>query len=122
MIYSQSITEKGSLWYLNFKATGTDWDVLKDGVKAIPGRQFNPALKAWTVPACDVSATALELLGFTVPHKVEKKPLKLHPNLDEWKDLHIPDVLDPRLFPEQVEDLRFFKWANGRAVLVGEVG
>lgn len=128
-IWEAQINRQGSTQYrLTWKANGDDFQKVLAIVKAIPGRSFDPAAKAWSIPASS-DLSRLHALGFKAQFQEEStatedapKPPMVHPYEHEWGQVEFDTRQFPDLFDKQLGDLQFFQWAGGCGLLIGEVG
>jgi len=87
-----------------------DYDAgLVTKVRTLPNRKYDPTDHSWTATATEKAIKQLELWGFTITGKAEKKPLKC---------LKSPMPL----FPYQVDGLNFIEEKEGRCLIGDEMG
>ena len=126
-LLSATATPENSQLRLVFKASGDTFGEALSIIKSIQGRHFDPITKTWTIPDNAANRTRLAEYGFSVKGETQlpAKPImapKAHSHIQDWASLHIDPTPFPKLFKKQIGDLRFFTWAKGNALLVGEVG
>lgn len=109
----------------------TEWRALLDGVKAIPGRLFEPKAKHWTVPNEKACKEALQKLGFKLeldpndtlggvrPQNAQVSAEKWE---EPWKDIELRHPYPEGLRHYQVEALKFLTYRNGRGLIGDEMG
>lgn len=86
------------------------------GIKAIPGRQYNPDTRTWLVPPS--GAKALKDLGFPIPDEVVASAAPT-----SWEDIELdPTRVHPDIFPVQRPWLQILEANGGRAINADDPG
>jgi len=116
-----TIDTENNIVNIKFKTSDSDdWHKTLDFIRDLPGRDFNPTTKIWTVPALEENIKALKENGFDLSGGTEKEVLA-DPR-EQYKDIDIPTELFPDLRPYQIECLRFLQWRKGRGLITDEMG
>lgn len=107
---------------------------IKDAIREIPGRRFEPSGKYWTCPPSKEAFEILTQNGFELDEgvtsllsnarskktKVETEPKKTVVDIQEIKEKLT--VMKKKLYPYQEEGVAFIEEHNGRALIGDEMG
>jgi SNF2 family DNA or RNA helicase len=104
---------KDNLLYLKFRTElKTEFDIILNQIRSLPGRQWHPDIKQWTLPVNKFSLDTLKKIGFEIENEIQEKPV----------EINIPGETKLKLYPFQEEGVRLLEKFNGRALLADDMG
>ena len=115
------INEVDNILEIKFKSKiWEEFNEIKEFIKNIPNRLFDPSLKLWTVPNLKENRKLLRARGFEFEgHEKGVKEIIVDTS---WKELKVNEKLLPERRPYQIDSMRFLQWRNGRALIADDMG
>lgn len=109
--------KRNNKYIVSFYLKGNEFQETLSFIKAIPGRYFQPSLKAWEIPVSPMNYQLLISEGFK---PVEKKE-EINPEaiiIPETPQKEIDVSILPPLRSYQIEGVKFLEAVNGRGMIL----